>query len=494
MIKKFSQFISYPIKLNGQVLNNLQAIWYREKREVTQDEYERFFEQLANTKVPYKYMLHYSTDVPLAIKALLYVPSAHNERYGMMAEAGEVHLYSRKVLIKSKCQELLPNYLRFVRGVVDCEDLPLNISREGYQDSSLMSKLRNVLTRRVLKMLEDESKRDADKYNKWFMEFQNFIIEGLTVDAENSEALFKLLRFNTTFSGGKDFVNLDDYIAKMKPGQEKIYFLVNPSYEAAMNSPFMEPFKGTDVPVVVLTNNIVEMCFQQQGQFKNKKFSNIETNYEEIAKVLGKKDEEVSSISRIPEEDVVAFSLWLKNELQPIVSKVALSKRLKDTPAIVVGQMSSSMRMMMQMMEQQQGANPEAMAQQFNNQTLEINPAHHIIVNLNYLRKADAKLASLVSKQLLDNILLQSGIPFDTQKATQRSFSVLEKVLDQSLGSDSATSQEERTTRKLKDDSATASDEGDKESILKKTQRDLKKDASKKIIQGVEVTEEHLKQ
>lgn len=278
-----------------------------------------------------------------------------------------------------------------------------------------MSKLRNVLTRRVLKMLEDESKRDADKYNKWFMEFQNFIIEGLTVDAENSEALFKLLRFNTTFSGGKDFVNLDDYIAKMKPGQEKIYFLVNPSYEAAMNSPFMEPFKGTDVPVVVLTNNIVEMCFQQQGQFKNKKFSNIETNYEEIAKDLGKKDEEVSSISRIPEEDVVAFSLWLKNELQPIVSKVALSKRLKDTPAIVVGQMSSSMRMMMQMMEQQQGANPEAMAQQFNNQTLEINPAHPIIVNLNYLRKADAKLASLVSKQLLDNILLQSGIPFDTQ-------------------------------------------------------------------------------
>ena len=114
------------------MLNNLQAIWYREKREVTQDEYERFFEQLANTKVPYKYMLHYSTDVPLAIKALLYVPSAHNERYGMMAEAGEVHLYSRKVLIKSKCQELLPNYLRFVRGVVDCEDLPLNISREGY--------------------------------------------------------------------------------------------------------------------------------------------------------------------------------------------------------------------------------------------------------------------------------------------------------------------------------------------------------------------------
>lgn len=161
-------------------------------------------------------MLHYSTDVPLAIKALIYIPSSHNERFGMMTESNDIHLYSRKVLIKSKCGELLPNYLRFVKGVVDCEDLPLNISRETYQDSSLMQKLRNVLTRRILKQLEDESKRDADKYNKWFQEFQNFIKEGLTVDHENSEPLFKLLRFNSNFSG-QNFISLDDYIAKMKP-------------------------------------------------------------------------------------------------------------------------------------------------------------------------------------------------------------------------------------------------------------------------------------
>ena len=137
-----------------------------------------------------------------------------------------MNLYSRKVLIKPKCTELLPNYLRFVKGVVDCEDLPLNISREGYQDSSLMAKLRNVLTRRVLKMLEDESKRDADKYNNWFSEFQNFIKEGLTVDSENAEPLFKLLRFNSTFSQST-LISLDDYIAKMKPTQEKIYFIVS---------------------------------------------------------------------------------------------------------------------------------------------------------------------------------------------------------------------------------------------------------------------------
>lgn len=317
------------------------------------DEYERFYEQLANSKVPFKYLLHYSTDVPLAIKAIFYIPSTHNERYGMMTETSDVHLYCRKVLIKQKCQELLPNYLRFVKGVVDCEDLPLNISRENYQDSSLMSKLRNVLTRRVLKMLEDEGKRDGEKYNKWFNEFQNFLKEGLTVDSENAEALFKLLRFNSNFSSN-NMVSLDEYIAKMKPNQEKIYFIVNQNFDTALNSPFMEPFKGTDVPVLILTNNIDEVCFQQQGQFKNKKFSNIETSYEEIAKELGKKEEDmdISSYSRIPEDDVTTFSLWMKNEMAPTVGKVTLSRRLKDSPAILVGNMSSSMRMMMQMMEQ----------------------------------------------------------------------------------------------------------------------------------------------
>ena len=171
ILKKYSNFITYPIKLNGQVINNLQAIWYRDRKDVSEDEYERFFEHLANTKIPYKFKLHYSTDVPLAIKAIFYAPSSHGEKMGMGQETSSMHLYCRKVLIKENCQELIPTYLRFMKGVVDCEDLPLNISRETYQDSSLMMKLRNVVTRRILKMLEDEMKRDGAKYDKWYEEF-----------------------------------------------------------------------------------------------------------------------------------------------------------------------------------------------------------------------------------------------------------------------------------------------------------------------------------
>jgi HSP90 family molecular chaperone len=221
ILRKYSLFITYPIKLNGQLINNLQAIWYRDKREVTEDEYERFFEHLANTKIPYKFKLHYSTDVPLTIKALFYIPASHSERMGMMQESSGMHLYCRKVLIKEKCTELLPSYLRFVKGVVDCEDLPLNISRETYQDSALISKLRNVVTRRVLKMLEDELRRDPMRYDQWYDQFNQFLKEGLMMDSENKESLLKLMRYTATFqdAASKEFISLEDYIKKMKPGQ-----------------------------------------------------------------------------------------------------------------------------------------------------------------------------------------------------------------------------------------------------------------------------------
>ncbi len=142
-----------------------------------------------------------------------------------------------------------------------------------------MSKLRNVLTRRTLKLLEDESKKDPEKYNKWFNDFSNFLKEGISVDHENSETIFKLMRFNTNYSTNS-LVSIEDYLSKCKDSQEKIFFIVSPTIEQALSSPFMEPFKGSDVPVLILTNNIDEICFQQTGQFKNKKFVNVETSYD----------------------------------------------------------------------------------------------------------------------------------------------------------------------------------------------------------------------
>ena len=124
-------------------------------------------------------------------------------------------MYSRKILIKEKCSELMPHYLRFIKGVVDCEDLPLNISRENYQDSSLITKLRNVLTRRVIKLIDDEAKRDPEKYKAWYSDFNIFLKEGIAVDTENKDAIFRLLRFNSRNAGATELMSLDDYVKEM---------------------------------------------------------------------------------------------------------------------------------------------------------------------------------------------------------------------------------------------------------------------------------------
>jgi len=175
----------------------------------------------------------------------------------------------------------------------------------------------------------------------------------MATDNENKDAIWRLLRFNSRNRDRANLISLDEYVENMKEGQEKIYFVVNPNFDLAVNSPFMEPFKGSELDVVVLTNNVDEIIFQQNGNYKNKRFVNIESSYEEISKDLGKDIEsEIAGSNRLPEEDITGFCLWMKNELDDSVAKVTISKRLKDTPAIITGQVSSSMRVMYEMMKQ----------------------------------------------------------------------------------------------------------------------------------------------
>jgi len=175
----------------------------------------------------------------------------------MVQEEMKISLYSKKVLIKADCRELLPNFLRFVKGVVDCEDIPLNISRENYQDTMLIAKLKNIISKRVLKMLVEESEKDEASYIEWYNEFQFFLKEGLASEADYQDALLPLIRYNANYTD--KFVNIEDYVKKMIPGQETIYFILAPSRELALSSPYMEPFKNTKVPVLVVNMHVDEM-------------------------------------------------------------------------------------------------------------------------------------------------------------------------------------------------------------------------------------------
>jgi HSP90 family molecular chaperone len=289
-----------------------------------------------------------------------------------------------------------------------------------------MAKLRHALTRRVLKLLEEEIKKDEEKYNKWFDEFNNYLKEGLSQDRENADQLIKLMRFKSTKTKN-NYISLDDYIEKMKPGQRNIYFIVsaNPNVE----NPFLEPFENSSIPVLVLPTHIDEICLRNVDQYKNYKFINIESNFDEVSQDLETpKDEGVNPFG-IPESDITPFCLWLKSELSPTINKVTISKRLKSSPAVIVGEVSSSMRAMLAMVDQQQ------FEQASRNQALEFNPNHSIMVKINKLRKLESETASLLMKEVFDKVMLQSGIPYDIAKSTERSYKLLDMLLDYKVSS-----------------------------------------------------------
>lgn len=343
-------------------------------------------------------------------------------------------------------------------------------------------------------MLDEEAKRDPQKYNAWYPSFQGFLTEGAHLDHDNKEALIKLLRFGADFTEkAGDLVSLDDYVAKMLKGQNQIFFAAGSTREAAVGSPFYEPFKETEIPVLVLTSQLDEFCLTAAEEHKGMRFVNIEqARMEEIRKQLGLETAEEKVESKLPEEDVSNFCIWLKDTLSAKVSKVQLSKRLKGTPAIAVGQMSSSMLTMMQMLQAsgqlQPGTGPE-MPSDF---TLEINASHPTIVNLNALRKADPELAKEISVAFLDHVLLSSNIPLDVQDAATRSQTVLDKYLDESLiqaGHSHDAPQpsvEEATFTPIVEDHASTTPE---EPILKQTQ-DIRggSDKGKKVYKEYTVT------
>jgi len=380
------------------------------------------------------------------------------EKYGMQEDNKGLALYSKKILIKQNCIELLPTYFRFVKGVVDCSDIPLSISRESYQDSSLIYKLKVLITKRIIKKLEEEMKSNPETYDKWFDEFSQHIREGVLSDSDNAEALARLLRFKSNLTGSREKLGLEDYTKKMKEGQDKIYYLNIHSTESKdiEDNIFLEGYKNTDLPILICTTPLDEMIFKQLGQYKSFKYINIENEHDDFLNQF--KLETSSSINKLPEEDITPFTLWIKNELEPYVSKVSISKRLKDSPILVTSQVSSQMKLLMSMMSQDKNS------QQMRDFQVEINPSNELIINLNKMRKEDFKLASMSIKQLYDIALFQSGIPLQGNDFAKRATVLLKALLTERLARKSESTVEEPVERikseslkEFKDDVKTSS-------------------------------------
>lgn len=417
IIQRYSSFVPFSIELNTKRLNTVQAIWARNKNEIKEEEYNEFYTFVGHDHDKPLFRLHFTADAPLAIQSLLFVPGRNFETMGMGRLDSEVNLYCRKVLIQAKAKGLFPEWLRFLKGVVDSEDLPLNISRETMQDTSLMQKLNKVLTSRFLKFLDEQSEKEAEAYAKFYTEYQRFLKEGVVTDFTHKEALGKLLRFESSTMDKGKLTSLADYVKRMPSDQKEIYCLLAANREAAEASPYFEVFKERKWEVLFLYDAWDEFVMEHLHTFDGKPLKLAE---KADLNLSAKKDGALS------EDAAKSLATWLKETLGDKINEVRVSQRLVDSPTVVVDSdkfMTASMRRIMKAMKQD---GPEIPAAKHD---FEINPAHPLIARLEAIRQKDAALASSVAEQILDNARVAAGLLEDPRAMLTRLNSLLEKVL-----------------------------------------------------------------
>ncbi len=418
ILTRYSAFVGFPITLNGKKIETVQALWLRSKSEIKDEEYTEFYKFQAHAHDEPRYRLHFNADAPLTINALVFVPQENTEKLGFSRLDPAVALYCRKVLIDAKPKDLLPEWLRFLKGVIDSEDLPLNISRETMQDKALLDKLGKVITKRFLKLLEEEATQRVDAYNEFYAQFGIFLKEGAALDFTHKDQLVKLLRWESSLTEKGKTTSLADYVSRMKDGQKEIYYLVAPNREAIEAGPYLEGFKARNLEVLFCYEAVDEYVFNNVREFDGKKF--LSADHSDV-----KLDDVPQQGEALSESDVKDLTAWLKESLGTQVADVKSSDRLVGSPALATNAdkfASPMMRRMMKAMKKPGEADEPVKV------NLEINPRHAVIKKLHAMRTADADKAELVAEQLLDNALIAAGLLEDPSRMVARLNKLLESV------------------------------------------------------------------
>lgn len=422
MIRKYSNFVGFPIFLNGQQVNTIQALWTQSPKDISDLQHEEFYKFIADAYDTPRYHLHFATDAPLNVRALFYIPHLLPDMFGTQLLEPGVNLYSRRVLIQPKARGILPDWMRFVKGVVDSEDIPLNLSRELLQQTAVIRKLKMILTSRLLKFLGDEAKKDRKKYEKFFTECGVYFREGLITaeDDYQKEEVAKLFRFESSFENPGVTTSLPDYASRMKPNQQNIYFLCATSREMAEMSPYLEPIKAQNMEVLFSYNLYDDSVLAQLQKFGGKTVVSVENYLAKSDDKYTKSDDPDGLLS----EEAEALATWLKQTLGTgKVKEVKVSGRLKSHPAMLTTPEMSVARTVTR------SAQPEGLGG-YLQATLEINPRHPIIRKLSETKAKNRQLATLVAEQVYDNALIAAGLLGDPRRMLTRLNNLLEHTLE----------------------------------------------------------------
>uniref|UniRef100_A0A224Z626 Heat shock protein 75 kDa, mitochondrial n=1 Tax=Rhipicephalus zambeziensis TaxID=60191 RepID=A0A224Z626_9ACAR len=417
VIEKYSNFVGSPIYLNGQQVNTLQALWLLEPREVTQAQHDEFYRYISGAFDVPRFTVHFCTDVPLSIRCLLYIPEGKPGLFDMSRENDGVALYSRKVLIKPKA-EILPKWLRFVKGIVESEDIPLNLSREILQDSALIRKIRSVIVSRLIKHLARCAEKEPEKYSSFYRDYGVFLKEGILATHEQAEKeeIAQLLQFESSHQPAGERVTLADYCGRMKEGQRDIYYLAAPSRQLAETSPYFEAVRARDVEVLFCLEPYDELLLAQLRQFSRKNITSVEKEMRRDAEESHPEPAEVQGLAE-----------WLKAELGPMVHKVKVTRRLQKHPCLVsVEEMAAARHFVKTSLQ----SFSEEERYRLLEPTLEINPEHPIIAKLAALRTSEPELARKLAKQVFGNAMLTAGLVDDPRKVTSELNDLLTALLE----------------------------------------------------------------
>ncbi|KRE92476.1 heat-shock protein Hsp90 [Frateuria sp. Soil773] len=407
LIRKYSDHVAFPIRVpkeedgkptaEFETANDASALWTKPKSEISDEDYQSFYKSLGHDFNDALAWTHNRVEGSQSFTTLLYIPSQppFDLMMGGRDERKGLKLYIKRVFIMDAAEELLPNYLRFVRGVVDADDLPLNVSREILQHNRQLERIKSACVKRVLDLIEKLAKDEPEKFATFYKAFGNTLKEGISEDANNRERIAKLLRFaSTKGEGSQQNVSLDDYIGRMPVGQDAIWYITADSYAAAFGSPQLEAFKAKDIEVLLMSDRIDEWMLGSLGEYAGKKLKSVAKGEVPLDEADRKKQEEAA-------KEAEPLLKKLKELLGDRVGEVKVSARLTDSPSCLALSDYEMAPHLARLLREAGHDMPESKP------TLEINPAHALVKRVE--TETDEGRAKDLANLLLEQAEIAAG-------------------------------------------------------------------------------------
>jgi molecular chaperone HtpG len=404
IVKTHSDFVRFPVNVGGEQANQQESLWRKQPSQVEKEEYKNFYQQMTLDFEEPSLTIHFSSDVPVNLRALLFVPAKREQSVLAKRKEPGLMLYSHNVLIQEYSTDLLPNWLSFIDGVVDSEDISLNVSRETVQSNRLMRQLRKTVRGRVLREIRKLADEDVEAYGKFWDEFGRAFKEGMALDHEAKDEIMPFLRYHSSGSDGK-LTSLDDYIERMPEAQEEIYYVLGDDVASAANSPHLDAFKARELEVLFWVDPIDALNAPSMTEYKDKKLRNVDDAGLELPELEDEESQEESD-SPLDDPDFNRFVGRCVTTLGERVIEVRASKVLKNSPVRLVSPEDAPDREMQRL--------HRFMDQEYEvpKKILEVNRNHPLIVSLAKLisSEPDNKLVPLSIEQLYDSALVQEGL------------------------------------------------------------------------------------